>query len=152
MVLRQIILLSWRMIFLYILVLIYMWPHVKLIKNSTSLNPKLIVAVQLVPVLRAKNGRFRIWLVVEKQLRHNSSGVILRGVNPCKNFDWPYLSHYLIYLQNPAYQNWRLEQEGSNITSSTQIGPKTEKYYSWKSKLGRNMNSSVTNRVGQIRV
>ena len=39
--------------------------------ESTSLNPKLIVTIQLVQVLRTKIGQFRIRSVVEKQLQHN---------------------------------------------------------------------------------
>ena len=75
------------------------------------LNPKLIVALQLVPVLREKIGQFRIlpvvekqmwhnrselWCAVEKQMWNNRSGVIPRGVNLWKNFYCPYLSHYFI--------------------------------------------------------
>ena len=26
----------------------------------------------------------------------SATGVMLRGVNPCENFDWPHLSHYFI--------------------------------------------------------
>ena len=43
--------------------------------RGMSLNPKLIEVVQFVPVLHAKNCQFRIWPLVEKQLRHNRSGV-----------------------------------------------------------------------------
>ena len=42
---------------------------------GTSLNPKLVVAVQIIPVLRIKIGQFRIWSVVEKQLQHKRSQV-----------------------------------------------------------------------------
>ena len=64
--------------------------------RGTSLNPKEIVAVQFVPVQRAKNDQFRIRSVVEKQMQHNRSAVMLHGLNPYDNFDWPYLSQYLI--------------------------------------------------------
>ena len=55
-------------------------------------------------------------------------------------------------LQNPEYQIWSLEHEDPNRTSSTQIGPKNEKSYSLKSRLGWNLNSYVANHVGKIKV
>ena len=66
-----------------------------------SLKSELIDAVKLVPVLHSEIGQFRIQSLVEKQLQHNRSGVMTRGVNPSEKFEWPYLSHSLMHYKIP---------------------------------------------------
>ena len=76
---------------------------------------------------------------------------MVHGEKPCDNFDWPYLSHYLINCKT-----WHIKVGFQNTTIlivpvQLRLDQKLKRFIP-KTKLDRNLNIYVKNCVGQIRV